>query len=259
MQIARASPCKNSENESENVMRFDKSLQELRDLRSQLHYAADYCESTFLNAKEKKMVVDSTKEYVCRAVVAVVDHLGCVSANLNRSISNTNEFSEAELRIDTLKQRLLSCEKYAHKVALTRVRWHPNMPKFHRRYLSKPAIISVGKSNEDVKKMEPSSVACENIIDKRGFEAADLPLFLYTCTQKSSFSRNSSTKTIDKDDSSSALVLPVRDGVSILSKDLNPTFHFQQISQKHGRYSLFRKSVHSNEILSLIRRIKRTT
>lgn len=49
-------------------------------------------------------VMDNTKEYVCRAVVTVVDHLGCVSANLNGLISETNAFSETELRIDCLKQ-----------------------------------------------------------------------------------------------------------------------------------------------------------
>lgn len=48
--------------------------------------------------------MDNTKEYVCRAVVTVVDHLGCVSANLNGLISETNAFSETELRIDCLKQ-----------------------------------------------------------------------------------------------------------------------------------------------------------
>lgn len=30
------------------------NLQELREIRSQLHYAADYCGSTFLNSEEKK-------------------------------------------------------------------------------------------------------------------------------------------------------------------------------------------------------------
>jgi hypothetical protein len=49
-------------------------------------------------------VLESTKEYLCRAVVAVVDHLGCVSANLNNNISNNCAFSEAELRINCLKQ-----------------------------------------------------------------------------------------------------------------------------------------------------------
>lgn len=48
--------------------------------------------------------MENTKEYICRAVVAVVDHLGCVSSNLNQSISKNNEFSEAELRINSLNQ-----------------------------------------------------------------------------------------------------------------------------------------------------------
>ncbi|XP_050218232.1 probable protein ABIL5 [Mercurialis annua] len=234
MQKPRKSSFGIPQNESENTSRFDKSLQELRDLRSQLHYAADYCESTFLNSKKKKMDVDSTKEYICRAVVAVVDHLGCVSANLNHAISEADEISDAEFRIDTLKQRLQSCEQFSHKIALTRVRWHPNLPKFHRRYLSTP-ILNFEKSNEKV-------------TEKHGFEAEDLPLLLYTCSE-----------TIEKDKPTSAIVLPVHDGVStLMSKTPIPTFHFQQISEKHVRYKLFKKSVHNSDILSLIRRIKRT-
>lgn len=49
-------------------------------------------------------VVENTKEYICRAVVTVVDHLGCVSANLSCLVSETNAFSDAELRINCLKQ-----------------------------------------------------------------------------------------------------------------------------------------------------------
>lgn len=49
-------------------------------------------------------MVENTKEYICKAVVTFVDHLGNVSANLNNCISKTNEFSEAELRINCLKQ-----------------------------------------------------------------------------------------------------------------------------------------------------------
>jgi hypothetical protein len=48
--------------------------------------------------------MENTKEYICRAVVSVVDHLGTVSANLNGCLSQTNAFSEAELRINCLKQ-----------------------------------------------------------------------------------------------------------------------------------------------------------
>ncbi|XP_021679859.1 probable protein ABIL5 isoform X2 [Hevea brasiliensis] len=206
----------------------------------------------------RKRKLENTKEYICRAVVVVVDHLGCVSANLNQSISKNNEFSEAELRINALNQRLLSCEQYAHKLALTRVRWNANVPKFHRRYLSTPITsIEIDKSNED-ERNPTNCPASPIVIDKHGFEAEDLPLFLYTYTQKPSLGRNSFS--IERKDSYSSLALPVRDGVSVLSKGPNPTFHFQQISQKHGRYRLFRQSAHSsNSILSRIRRIKRTT
>ncbi|KAI5662822.1 hypothetical protein M9H77_22145 [Catharanthus roseus] len=93
------------EAETDNETKFGKSLMELKDLCSQLHHAANYCEATFLNAKEKRAsVVENTKEYLCRAVVTVVDHLGSVSANLECRISKTNSFSDAELRIDSLKQ-----------------------------------------------------------------------------------------------------------------------------------------------------------
>ncbi|KDP33690.1 hypothetical protein JCGZ_07261 [Jatropha curcas] len=259
MQISKASACRNSESESENVMRFDKSLQELRDLRSQLHYAADYCEATFLNSKEKKMVLENTKEYLCLSVIAVVDHLGCVAANLNQIIDKKNEFSEAEIRIDSLKQRLLSCEQFSNKIALTRVRWNANLPKFHRRYLSAPIInVEIDKLNEDHVR-NPSSPACPKIINKHGFEAEDLPLFLYTYTPKPSLARHSSTRSSVGKEDSNDLVLPVRDGISILSKTANPTFHFQQTPPKRGRYSLFRKSVHNNEIASIFRRVRRTT
>ncbi|XP_021641399.2 probable protein ABIL5 isoform X2 [Hevea brasiliensis] len=206
--------------------------------------------------KEFCRVVESTKDYICRAVVAVVDHLGCVSANLDNSISKNNEFSEAELRINSLNQRLLSCEQYAQKLALKRVRWSANLPKFHRRYLSAPITnVDFDKSTEDER--NPNSPATPMIIAKHGFEAEDLPLFF--CTQKPSLGRNSFS--IQNEGSDSPSALPVRDGLSILSKGPNPTFHFQQISQKHGRYRLFRRSAahSSNEIFSLIRRIKRRT
>ncbi|KAG5225674.1 protein ABIL [Salix suchowensis] len=286
MQISKSDASQNPEShESQDAIRFEKSLQELRDLRSQLHHAANHCETTFLNTTQKHMVVESTKEYLCRAVVSVVDHLGCVSANLNSSISNSCAFSEAELRINCLKQRLLSCEKYAHRVALTRVRWAAYLPKHHLRYLSKP-ITSVEKSNEDVRDSNPE--ASTKILMARHA----LPLSFHTCTDQKSTSAKNLWPGIsaEKGDPHS---VPVRDGLSALSRISNsniPSFHFQvritcyrlfylsldielgllnqfmasivllqQCSSKRGRSTLFRKpSARSNDLLSLIRRAKRT-
>ncbi|XLU29476.1 hypothetical protein S245_065542, partial [Arachis hypogaea] len=43
-------------------------------------------------------VVEKPKEYICREVDIVVDHVGNVSASLDGLISQTNAFSDAELR-----------------------------------------------------------------------------------------------------------------------------------------------------------------
>lgn len=48
--------------------------------------------------------MENTKEYLCRAVVTVVDHLGSVSANLDDRLSNDFAVSETEFRINGLKQ-----------------------------------------------------------------------------------------------------------------------------------------------------------
>lgn len=259
--------------ESDEVFRFDKSLQELKDLRSQLHYAADYCESTFLNAKVKKTVVENTKEYICRALITVVDHLGSVSANLDNCIPNSNAYSEAELQINSLKQRLLSCELYAHKLALNRVKWNAALPRYHRRYFSAP-IEDVARSNEKSGYHGPSAPSWDcnfpstaKIRDKQEFDIEDVPLFMYPYTDKSSAIKNLPSKnsvdkfknSLDECDPNLAIArvfLPVRDGISILSKGPNPTFHFQLGNRNPGRKSL-RRPFQSTEIMSLIRRTKK--
>lgn len=107
MQISELSPTDRSKEEaggSDEHLPFEISLKELKDLRSQLLYAADYCETTFVKSQNKKAVVENTKEYICRAVVTLVDHLGNVSANLNHCVAKTDEFSKVERRMDCLKQ-----------------------------------------------------------------------------------------------------------------------------------------------------------
>jgi hypothetical protein len=66
--------------------------------------------------------MENTKEYICRAMVTVVDHLGNVSSNLEGLISHTNAFSDAEIRIQCLKQvsanYLHKCTYYMHNYIL---------------------------------------------------------------------------------------------------------------------------------------------
>ncbi|KAM7274435.1 hypothetical protein ACFE04_016301 [Oxalis oulophora] len=238
-----------SEAEPDETTRFTTSLKELKNLRSQLHYAADYCEGTFLSSKQKKLVVENTKEYICKAFVTVVDHLGNVSANLDHSISGTGSFSvNAEIRIENLKQRLQSCQLYAHKVAMSRYRRPANLPKHHRRYFSMPnSVLETSKDNSRDDEIIPTT---PKITEKNEFDAEDVPLFLYTFAHKSCSKRENSNRTS---------VLPVRDS-SVMSRGLStPIFDFQVGSPRHKRNKFMRKTLQSKEIISLIRRTKRAS
>ncbi|GJY87680.1 probable protein ABIL5 isoform X2, partial [Tanacetum coccineum] len=80
----------NTHFELENDTKFNKSLHGLKDLCAQLHHAADSYQSSFLNSNQKQLVIKDTKEYVCRALVTVVDHLGYVSAKLDQHLSKVD-------------------------------------------------------------------------------------------------------------------------------------------------------------------------
>lgn len=236
-------PNQMAETQDDAAVRFSNSLLELRELRSQLHHAAEYCETTFLKAKDKRDVMESTKEYICRAVVTVVDHLGSSSDNLNSLVSETDAFSEAQFRINCLIQRLLSCEQCAHKLALTRMQWSDSLPKFHSRYLlpSNADYLRNSKNTVTLKTVDEEAVEKQNDVPQ--------PLTISTCPPKISLGRNLSSRTTSLEGAAGS-VMPVRDCLTVLNKGPNPTFHFQS-TQKVA------SSRKSNDILSLIRRRRR--
>ncbi|XP_055801949.1 probable protein ABIL5 [Solanum dulcamara] len=244
-----SSPQKYTEAETDDSTKFNNSLQELKDLCSQLHHAADYCEKAFVKAEEKRAVVENTKEYLCRAVVTVVDHLGSVSAKLECKISTIDTASETELQIDGLTQRLATCQQYSNKLALTRLCWNTDIATFHRRYISPPI--------QDLRRMKQMSrgfgIQIDNkTLDKDEFEAEeDVPLFCYTYNFKPSLLEVSEPKS-----SFTPPVLPVRDGLSVAPKSQNSNFKFQE-ARKQKRNILNWKAMHNKDIRSLIRRGRR--
>ncbi|XP_037414162.1 probable protein ABIL5 isoform X1 [Triticum dicoccoides] len=124
---------------------FDGALRELKDLQSQLHQAADCCEKAFLATEKKQLILDSTKSYICNAVVAVIDHLGTVSSKLEHQLEDKAEITQTEQKINFLKQRLLTCEQYAISLQLLAVRADTGAVQYHRRYLSQ----SSERNNEE--------------------------------------------------------------------------------------------------------------
>ncbi|CAL0312488.1 unnamed protein product [Lupinus luteus] len=240
------------EAEVEESMGFEKYIQELKELRSQLHNAADYCESTFMESQDKKTeVLESTKEYICKSVVTVIDHLGNVSANFEGLISQTNAFSEAELRIQCLKQRLLSCEHYAHEFTLAKMQFSHNLARLHSRYLSSTPTLDRSSSGKprDSESQIPSKMKDKHVQATHD----DLPLFMYTDKPHPIQNLKPTTATV-KGHNTFPTVVPVGDDLSVLTKVPNATFQFQS-AQKVGHH---RRSLHGRDILWLMRRTKRT-
>uniref|UniRef100_A0A0E0C804 START domain-containing protein n=1 Tax=Oryza meridionalis TaxID=40149 RepID=A0A0E0C804_9ORYZ len=91
-------------------------MEELKDLRSQLHQAADCCEKAFLDTEKKKLILESTKGYICDAIVAVIDHLGTVSSKLEQQLQEKIEITQTEKKLNFLKQLL---EEPKRKMVLT--------------------------------------------------------------------------------------------------------------------------------------------
>ncbi|KAL2929147.1 putative protein ABIL5 [Bienertia sinuspersici] len=244
--------------ESEESLRFLKSLKELKELRAQIHDAAAYCEKSYLNSEDKAIVVDNTREYLCRAVVTVVDHLGSVSANLERCIQKSDRVDETECRINCLKQKLGSCDQYNHNFTLTKFQWSKDLPRFYSRYILPPPSSSEESSSDSREPYKPTE---EKRVGELEFKTDDdMPLFMYTSSNKLSLgtSPRSPLDIASKD----ITVMPVQDGKSIAPKLIrNPSFQFQDNRKPCGirrlLQSMHRKSMNEKEFMSFLRKSKK--
>ncbi|CAO2841922.1 unnamed protein product [Amaranthus hypochondriacus] len=241
--------------ESDDSLRFLKSLQELKELRAQIHDAADYCENSYRNSKDKALVLDNTREYICRAVVTVVDHLGSVSANLDSCIQTSEPANEVECRINCLNQKLGSCDLYNNNFTLTKVRWSTNLPRYHPRYILPPSDPCKEPSSPS---REPNQI---NDISKSSEDefkiVEDVPLFMYTSSNK--ICLGTSPRSPLEIAAKEVTVVPVRDGFSVSPKLIrNPSFHFQDDRKPGGiRRLMQRKSANEDEISYILRRNKK--
>ncbi|EHA8591169.1 putative protein ABIL5 [Cocos nucifera] len=95
--------------------------------------------SNIIFSRNLERVVESTKSYICDAVVAMVDHLGNVSSKLEHRLHGNIEVVQTEQKIDCLKQRLLMRQQYAVSLDLSAVRWSAKLPRYHQHYLSPSA------------------------------------------------------------------------------------------------------------------------
>ncbi|KAL3002109.1 hypothetical protein AAZX31_08G037200 [Glycine max] len=228
--------------EVEETMRFEKSLQELRELRSELHKAAEYCETKFSQSEDKMWWTTQKSTYagpwsllliILETFLPILMALFLIQMHFLKLSYESNAYN-----------KLLSCEQYARKLALAKLQWNENSLRFHPRYLSTPPLET--SSSKKVIRDSESQVPLK-LEDKDAPETyEDLPLFMYT--HKPPVQNLKPTTATLNGHINLAMVAPVKDGLSFLTKVSNP-FHFQS-TQKVGHH---RRSLYGSDILWLLR------
>ncbi|XP_065009669.1 probable protein ABIL5 isoform X2 [Musa acuminata AAA Group] len=228
--------------------RFHNALLELKDLRSQLYHAADYCETAFSTAEQKKMILEGTKSYICEAIVAVVDHLGNVSSKLEQSLLANTADVQTERRIDCLKQRLLTCQQYAVSLELSSMQLSLKFPQHHEHYVS--AVTQHIEKWSDLSRPGGSETPTKKD------HMAEMAHSLKSCAADHFFP--ASNQTILGVELAKAT--PVVKGPSVLLRPRNPSVKFkpEDLYMLGGVYQK-KKPMQVNNILSFLRVSKRKT
>lgn len=216
---------------------FDGALRELKDLQSQLHQAADCCEKAFLATEKKRLILDSTKSYICDAAVAVIDHLGTVSSKLEQQLEDKTEITQTEQKINFLKQRLLTCEHYAISLQLLAIRADTGAVQYHRRYLSQ----SAERNNE------------ENVAKSRGDPEEPFKL--------NSTVAPGATRTLKPYDAESTIgrehAVAGADVGNPASITRSFSFRAEDVQIAAGHHKKKKKGSHGSNIMSFLKRSKR--
>ncbi|KZV40929.1 hypothetical protein F511_05174 [Dorcoceras hygrometricum] len=92
----------------QHICQFANSLKDFKNLREQLYSAAEYFESSYVKENHKHFLVEGSKDYVARALVHTVDHLGSVADKLNKFLDDkAKEFSDTSIRFSSIQQDYL--------------------------------------------------------------------------------------------------------------------------------------------------------
>ncbi|KAK3030619.1 hypothetical protein RJ639_035823 [Escallonia herrerae] len=90
----------------QHSLHFADSLKDLKNLRKQLYSAAEYFELAYYKEDDhEQLVVDVLKEYVSKALINTVDHLGSVAYKVNNFLDEKVKLvSETELQLFGMEQ-----------------------------------------------------------------------------------------------------------------------------------------------------------
>ncbi|MFS8029810.1 putative ABI family protein [Helianthus anomalus] len=115
---------------------FSDSLQDLRKVRSQLYSAAEFFEDSYHKTEHDPLLLESLKDYVSKALISTIDHLGSVTSKVNSFLDeNIDEAYETNLRVVCIKQRLQTCQTFSDHEGLSQQSLVITTPKYHKQYL----------------------------------------------------------------------------------------------------------------------------
>ncbi|KAH6755122.1 hypothetical protein C2S53_017886 [Perilla frutescens var. hirtella] len=241
----------------DNAAQFHKSLKELRGFSSQLYHAADYCKTAFLSSQDKTHILETTKEYVSRAVVVVVDHLGTMTANLECCISKSNSIPETEHKIDSIKQRIGKCQNYSYKISLARFHWGADFSRYHCRYVSLPLQDLTVSGN--VRSYSRSCIYAKNEEETPSEAGGLLYSDTYNCKPSVVESSSNDMKKTNVVSTSNGYknLRPVDDGLSALPRTKHSVFQFQEAEKLKRGMINWKLVMQNKDIAALFRRGKR--
>lgn len=127
----------------QHSLQFAESLKELKILKKQLYSAAEYFESSYGKDDRQILVMESSKDYVAKALVSTVDHLGSVADKLNKFLDEkANEFSATNVRFSRLEQKLHAFQGFVDLRGTSQHSLIVEAPKHHKQYI----VPEYGKS-----------------------------------------------------------------------------------------------------------------
>lgn len=121
----------------QHSLHFADSLKDLKNLREQLYSAAEHFESSFDKEDHKQFLVEKSKDYVAKALVNTVDHLGSVADKLNKFLDQkADEFSDINIRFSCIQQKLNTFQGFIEFRGIPRqLTMVEARPKHHKKYI----------------------------------------------------------------------------------------------------------------------------
>ncbi|PHU28110.1 Protein ABIL3 [Capsicum chinense] len=149
----------------QHSLQFSDSLKDLKNLRKQLYSAAEYFESSYGENEHKTLVMETLKDYVSKALVSSVDHLGSVaSAETQPAVSKPRQRNKEH---NLCPQEDLQLPKngdcFPHPFQALPPKHHPTKPK----YMKKHSKISWTDASPNPLNFSFTRVASTNEVGKR--------------------------------------------------------------------------------------------